>query len=89
MLYLIPTASGSVIVLALLAFVSRHRKRHPKRGSLLLTDGLVESKLDPIGTVLLNGELWRASSIHGRLIESQRRIRVMDVRGHLLLVDEV
>jgi membrane-bound ClpP family serine protease len=89
MLYLILIASGAAIVLALLAYFSRHRKRYPKRGSLLLTDGFVERKLDPVGTVLLNGELWRASSIHGRPIERQRRIRVLDVRGHLLLVDEV
>ena len=55
---------GVCVVLAagMLAAVSRHKKSGTGDVRLVGSTGLVDTKLDPHGTVLIQGELWRACS---------------------------
>ena len=83
-----------VIVTALAAFfvgVVIALWRHKKAGSadikLIGQFGQVDTKLDPEGTVIVCGELWRARSKDGAIIASHTRIRVVEFKAHLALVE--
>lgn len=47
----------------------------------------VETKLDPVGTVIVCGELWRARSKDGVTISPNARVRVIGFEGHFALVE--
>jgi len=87
------TSSAAIILVAcilvaaaVLAAVSRHKKSGTGEVKLIGTTGLVDTKLDPHGTVLIHGELWRACSNDGSSIVTQSKISVVGIRDHLLLV---
>ncbi len=48
--------------------------------------GVVEERLDPDGTVIIAGELWRACLTEGVRLAKGARVRVVGTRDHLLLV---
>jgi membrane-bound ClpP family serine protease len=82
-LLLIGVIGAALAVVAL----SRHQKR--ASGQLYLTGALakVETTLQPEGSVLVLGELWRATSRTGATIERERSVRIVGASGHLLLVE--
>lgn len=47
----------------------------------------VDTKLDPEGTVIVRGEMWRARSKDGTHISNRARVRVVGFEGHLALVE--
>jgi len=47
----------------------------------------VQKQLDPEGTVIVGGELWRAKSKSGAPISTNARVRVVGFEGHLALVE--
>jgi len=47
----------------------------------------VDTQLDPEGTVIVCGELWRARSKDGAHISSHARVRVVEFEDHLALVE--
>ena len=47
----------------------------------------VEATLDPEGTVIVGGELWRAKSNDGSVIPARARVRVVGFEGHLVVVE--
>jgi len=75
-----------LLAAALLAVVSRHKKSATADVKLIGATGLVDTKLDPYGTVLIHGELWRACSNDGSSIATRSKISVVGMRDHLLLV---
>jgi membrane-bound serine protease (ClpP class) len=72
----------------ILARASRRKKLRADRHFLINSTGVVEHPLNPTGTVLIHGELWRAQSRHGGIIPPKTRVTVVSLRDHLLLVDE-
>ncbi len=74
------------LVAVVIAALSRHKKAGSKEIRLLGEIGRVNSRLDPEGTVLLSGELWRARSNNGATILSRARIRVTGFQDHIVLV---
>ena len=70
----------------MLAAVSRHKKSGTGDVKLIGATGLVDTRLDPHGTVLIHGELWRACSNDGSSIATRSKISVVGIRDHLLLV---
>lgn len=51
--------------------------------------GIATERLDPAGRVQVRGELWRAEAIgDGRPIEKGARVRVREIRGLTLLVEQ-
>ena len=86
--------SGVAIILSVcvvlsagaLAAVSRHKKSGTGQLRLIGSTGLVDTKLDPHGTVLIQGELWRACSNDGPGLAPGSKVKVVGTLDHLLLV---
>jgi membrane-bound ClpP family serine protease len=79
----IVTALATVLVAALY----HHKKGSTRDIKLLGETAQVDTKLDPEGTVLVQGELWRATSSSGASISRQTRVRIVGFQEHLLLVE--
>jgi len=47
----------------------------------------VETSLAPIGSVIVNGELWPAQSPSGEVIPARSRVRIVAVQDMSLLVE--
>ncbi len=75
----------AITVLGLIILASRHKKSATGPIKLLGSVGVVHTTMSPEGTVLVDGELWRAAS--PSLIQPQARVRVVGAREHLLLVE--
>jgi membrane-bound ClpP family serine protease len=75
-------------VLSLLIFVilrSRH-KRHPAVDSLINSIAIADTPLTPVGTILIHGELWLATTANGTSIPAKARVTIVGTKDHLLLV---
>jgi membrane-bound ClpP family serine protease len=79
----IVTALATVLVAALY----HHKKSSTRDIKLLGETAQVDTKLDPEGTVLVRGELWRATSRNGVSISRHTRVRIVGFQEHLLLVE--
>ena len=73
--------------LAVIAALSRHKKAATGELNLVGAVAFVETNLEPEGSVLVRGELWRARSHTGATIKSGRDVRVIGARGYLLEVE--
>jgi membrane-bound serine protease (ClpP class) len=71
----------------LIAATSRHKKAATGELRLVGATALVETTLEPEGSVLIRGELWRARSLSGARIERGRRVRVVGASRHLLEIE--
>jgi membrane-bound ClpP family serine protease len=78
---------AGLAVLALVAAISRRKKFAAGDMRLIGASALVDSVLDPEGAILVTGELWRARSADGRTIPTHTKVHVVDLQGHLLLVE--
>lgn len=76
-------------VLLLIIAASRHKKAATGELNLMGAVASVETTLEPEGSVLIQGELWRARSPAGTTIERGSRVRVVGASGHLLEVELV
>ncbi len=88
-LVFITICSLAVLALAVAALLSRRKKFKLQPVQLIGFMGEVHSILDPEGTVLLDGEIWRACSSDDRSIGLGTRIEVVGSRQHLLMVREI
>ena len=79
----------SVAALATLVVVALYVHKRAGTGDIKLIGELawVETKLDPEGTVIVGGELWRARSISGHSISARVQVRVVSFEDHLVLVE--
>ncbi|HAF13227.1 MAG TPA: hypothetical protein DHU55_12130 [Blastocatellia bacterium] len=73
--------------IALIAALWRRKKAGTGNVNLLGETARVVSLLNPEGTVLVFGELWRAKSNSGHFIQPHARVRIVGFQGHLLLVE--
>ena len=71
----------------LAAWLSRHKKAAVRDFDLPGRAALVVRPLRPEGAVLIEGELWRAVTRTGEVVESGERVCVAGARGHLLEVE--
>ena len=88
--FFIATIAGAAAFAAVLLLVLalwRHKKASAGEVKLIGELGRVETGLDPEGTVIVAGELWRARSRNGEAIEANMRVRVVGMQGHLVLVE--
>ena len=90
--YLLPFTFFLILVgligaaLAVVA-LSRHHKGATGQLNLPGALAIVETTLQPEGSVLVRGELWRATSRTGATIERSRSVRIVGASGHLLEVE--
>ena len=78
-----------VAALATFVVVALYLHKRAGAGDIKLVGELaqVATKLDPEGTVIVSGELWRARSKDGTHISPRARVRVVGFEGHLALVE--
>ena len=65
----------------------RSRKRRPSL-PLLHFLAIVNTDLNPSGSVLAGGELWAAETLRGNFIQGRATVTVVGFRDHLLVVEE-
>ena len=81
---LVATAGlAAALVIALYA----HKRKGAGDVKLIGELGQVDTKLDPEGTVIVCGELWRAKSKSGAAISERACVRVVAFVDHLALVE--
>ena len=78
-----------VAALATFLVVALYLHKRAGAGDIRLVGELarVDTKLDPEGTVIVCGELWRARSKDGAHISTRARVRVVGFEDHLALVE--
>jgi membrane-bound serine protease (ClpP class) len=79
----------AVAALATLVVVALYLHKRASAGDIKLIGEFarVDTKLDPQGTVIVCGELWRARSKDGTHISKRARVRVVGFEDHLALVE--
>ena len=87
MILVISIVSGLALFdAALIAGLWLHKKAGAGVIKLMGETGWVDTQLDPEGTVIVHGELWRAKSSDGSVILSHASVRVVGFQDHLVLV---
>jgi membrane-bound ClpP family serine protease len=86
-LVIITIALFTAFIAIVVAALSRHKKAGIGDIKLVGEIAQVDIRLDPEGTVLVCGELWRARSNSGGVISSCARVRVVGFKDHLALVE--
>ncbi|HEX5836040.1 MAG TPA: NfeD family protein [Pyrinomonadaceae bacterium] len=66
---------------------ARNRKRRPRLPAVSST-AIVNSDLNPRGSVLAGGELWAAETTGGNTVRTDTRVTIVGFRNHLLLVEQ-
>jgi membrane-bound serine protease (ClpP class) len=84
--WIILIIGACLAMLAIFADMSRHKKSATSEIQLIGSRAQVDVELAPEGTVLVDGELWRARSADGSNIASHTVVQVVGLSGHLLLV---
>ena len=79
---------GLVLTLIVVA-MSRHKKGGTGELNLLGAVALVQTNLATEGSVLVRGELWRARSRTGVVVERGRTVRIVGASHYLLEVEPV
>jgi membrane-bound ClpP family serine protease len=79
----------TVAALATLIVIGLYLHKKAGAGDIKLIGEVaqVDTQLDPEGTVIVCGELWRARSKNGAVISSHARVRVVGFEDHLALVE--
>lgn len=80
---------ASVAAVATLVVVALFLHKRASSGDIKLIGELaqVDTKLDPEGTVIVCGELWRARAKDGAHISTHARVRVVGFEDHFALVE--
>ena len=83
------TSALFIALLVLIAAASRHKKRSTGALSLIGRSARVETELRPEGSVIVDGELWRARLSNSALeaLERGQLARVVGASGYLLEVE--
>jgi len=75
------------VIMIVVAALSRHKKAGTGDIKLIGELAQVDSRLDPEGTVIVSGELWRARSYSGNAIPPRTCVRVVGFKDYLALVE--
>lgn len=80
---------ASLATLSLLIVIAlwRHKKAISAEIRLIGERAEVSTTLEPEGAVLVRGELWPARSGNGGVVPAGTQVRIVAIRGHLLVVE--
>ncbi len=90
--FVVAAASVGVLLIAAaicVILLSRHHKAAAGELELIGALASVETRLEPEGAVLVRGELWRARTRAGQVVEHGSRVRIVGASAHLLEVEVV
>lgn len=79
-------ALGCLLAVVVVISLWRHKKSGMGAVQLVGKKAVAQTDLTPEGSVLIDGELWRAASLDGTIIASQERVEVTRIEGLLLIV---
>jgi membrane-bound ClpP family serine protease len=82
---ILAAATGLAAALVIALYV--HKRRGAGDIKLIGEIAQVDTNLDPEGTVIVCGELWRAKSKSNAVISTGARVRVVAFVDHLALVE--
>jgi membrane-bound serine protease (ClpP class) len=77
---------GSLLALVVVISLWRHKKSGTGAVRLVGKQAIAQTDLTPEGSVLIDGELWRAASLDGTTIACQEEVEVTQIEGLLLIV---
>ena len=77
----------AAVLLLVIAALSRHKKSAHAPLNLVGARARVEDELAPEGSVIAEGELWRARTRTGEPLRCGRSVRIVGASGHLLEVE--
>lgn len=77
----------AVAMLVAIALLSRHKKSFIRNSMVVGANAVTISPLSPEGSVLINGEVWRARSRNMTRIDKDKEVRIIAVHQHLLMVE--
>lgn len=77
---------GSLLAIVVVISLWRHKKSGTGAVQVIGKQAVAQTDLTPEGSVLVDGELWRAASLDGTTIASQERVEVTQIEGLLLVV---
>ena len=77
----------AVALVATLVYLSHRQKRNSTPTILISAIGTVDQSLTPVGSILVQGELWSARSASGETIDSGSQVKVESYRDGLLQVN--
>lgn len=80
-------ATVAALATLLVAGLYFHKKAGAGDIKLIGEIAQVNTKLDPEGTVMVCGELWRARSKDSTIISARERVRVVGFEDHFALVE--
>ena len=88
-LILLVAVLTTVALLATLIVVALYLHKKAGAGDMKLVGEFaqVDTQLNPEGTVIVAGELWRARSRNGQHLSTRTRVRVVGFEDHLALVE--
>jgi membrane-bound serine protease (ClpP class) len=90
MVWVVVTLAFLLLAVAIyLAALSRNKKTATLDLPLNGAQARVEKRLDPEGTIMVQGELWRARSRSGQAIETNSLVLIVGTHDHLLLVERI
>ena len=79
--------SAASLAAALVIALYVHKRKGTGPIELIGETARVDTELDPEGTVIVCGELWRAKSKTGAVISAGAQVRVVAFVEHLALVE--
>ena len=88
-LLIVILGSCALIALAVVVVLYHHKNKISKSTLMPGEKCRVISSLSPEGSVMINGELWRARSVDGKSIPSDSLVQIVGSADHLLLVDSL
>jgi len=80
-------AAVAASALGVVVALYHHKKASADDIKLIGETAEVHGALEPEGTVIVRGELWRAKSKDGAFISAGARVRVVGFENHLALVE--
>ena len=81
--------AGALLIAAAIYVIaiSRHHKGATGEFELIGAQARVKTALEPEGSVLVRGELWRARTRAGSTVKRGCRVRIVGASAHLLEVE--
>ncbi|MFC1912670.1 NfeD family protein [Chloroflexota bacterium] len=90
----LPLAIALALILGAIVFIihvavipSFHRKQVTGQEGMIGQHGRVVEALTPMGTVMVNGERWRAKPVDNSIIDSGDNVEVVKIEGLTLKVE--
>lgn len=77
---------GSLLAFVVVISLWRHKKSGIGAVQLVGKQAVAQTELTPEGSVLIDGDLWRAASLDGTTIACQEQVEVTRIEGLLVIV---